>query len=724
MDTEALIQGIRNGNADEVVREFLDANPSLSLENLVAGALPLGLHDVSEALLLILLKDQPEHEAAHDHLAELFYQQKRYAECIPHYEFLCARFPDRAPAWGRLCWGYLFTRDLERLRETIRAAQRNIADGHHLSWQAGGHPSLFLSSEEADAHRARHRSCIADISRRRLNQGNVSVAEPAHENATATGILGASEIGTSRIMASGTVASSEDGAEYRFEYGNSPDGLTFSTPWRPVPGKLNAEFATSPHWTPAVYSLYAGRLFWAPDTEAYVLDWPFGKDPNHISGLGFMELVFGLHPNSCQIDGNQEIHPYESSDLRDAELLLSLNTENFDAKDFLHCLGLGNTSVYWMLTAQPVDLGAGGGSDDIQVTFRLSSDPAAWTAFGNNPQEQANFERYQHGSLDEVLSRHVGNFVFMAPFGDWRDTPTGRISIKQAILKYRDNSILHPDSGTTLIESPNAAVCDPANLTNGRRGDPDSGWFHKGPVTKPLVFRWRLAKPWNISTLVLHQDVVWPTRKCRIGVTTADGQTHSWEIDLPCDNDPLTGLRQLVIRLPGVGPCEAFFLEFLEGATTDGLGLEAVELFAADYIPPPSTVPVSVSEEIAGLRPGSTVYYRVTCRSGNKIEQGEMGSISIPADDTPLLHDVRLQTTTSDKATIQIRANAMGHETVIHWKLNDDDWRETPLGWLETAAHRYITLRALPPGRHNLKIFLKSPAGNSPPRMLTFDFSG
>ncbi len=723
MDSNELIQRIRDGSVDEAVQVFLAANPSLSLENLVAGALPWGLDDVSEALLLTLLKEQPEHEAAHDQLSEMFYRQKRYSECIPHYTFLCGRFPNRVMAYSRLCWSYFLTRDMNGLRDTVHAAQRNIVDGHHLSWQAGGPIALYLSPEDADAHRTRHGSaCAARAENRQAPPTRlVTLPVPVQSDASTATTLSASEFGTTAAVLSAAVASPIEGAEYRFEYGPARDALRQASPWRPVPGNLNAEFITSPHHTPAVYSLYAASLSWSPRAEAYVMDWPFGKDPNHLSGIGFMELMSGLWPNSCQYDGNQEINLYESCDLRDAEFTLRLHIEDVDAKDFLYCIGVGNVRTYWMLTSCPFDLSSQGDDGTVEVSFRLSSDPACWTAFGNNPTEQQNFERYQHGPLHDSLSQNVGNLVFTGAFGDWHDTPTGRIGIKGATLKYRDNSILHPDSGTVLSESPTTA-CDPANLTNGRRGDPDGGWFHRGPVSEPLVFRWRLAKPWSISTLVLHQDVVWPTRKCRIGATTAGGQTHSWEIDLPYDNDPLIGLRQLVIRLPSIGPCREFFIEFLEGATTDGLGLEAIELFAADYVPPPSTVPVSVSEEITGLSPGSTVYYRVTCRSGDKVEKGETATIVLPASDAPLLHDVRLQTISADKAIIRIRANAMGHETDIRWQLDGGDWRETPLGWLETAAHRYITLHALAPGRHNLKVLLKSPAGESPPRTLAFDF--
>ncbi|HBC06208.1 MAG TPA: hypothetical protein DC046_01340, partial [Rhodospirillaceae bacterium] len=438
--------------------------------------------------------------------------------------------------------------------------------------------------------------------------------------------------------------------------------MNAATPWRPVPGNLNAEFIASPDETPAAYSLYAADLSWNEDVGAYVMDWPFGKDPNHLSGIGFLELICGLWPNSCQFDGNQEHKPYETGDLRDAELTLDLYAENIDAKDFLFCVGLGNVSTYWMLSGAPFDLSAPKADGMNEITVRLTSDPASWTAFGNNPREQSNADRYGHGPLHDALSTHMGNLVLTATFGNWRETLTGRLGIKRAVLKYRDKSILHPDNGTRLIEHPISSISDAHNLTNGRRGDPNGGWFHSGPVTDPLAFRWQLTKPLNIATLVLHQDVAWPTRKCRIGVTTAAGQDYTWDIDLPCDNDPVTGMRHFSVRLPALGPSLTFSLELLEGAEDQGLGLEAVELFATDHIPPPSAIPVSVCEEISGLPTGAPVFYRVVCRANGEVQTGETRDLPVPPNDAPILHALSLYANARDKAIVQVRANAMGHD--------------------------------------------------------------
>jgi hypothetical protein len=722
MDPNDLVARIRDGDADNAISAFLAANPAITFENLVGGAIKWGLDDVSEILLRRLLQDQPDHEAAHDHLAELLYRQKRFEDSVPHYQFLCARFPDRAPAYSRLCWVYFELRDTARLREAVHAAQRHIADGHHLSWQAGAPVAFYLSPDEAAAHSARHKAvcdALAESRRRNLVPPLPAAAPAPAERVLSAATLGASEFGHDAAILSAAVGSTFDEAEYRFEYGPSPKEMSGTSPWRPMPGNLNAQFITSPNDTPTVYSLYAASLSWNEKAGAYVMDWPFGKDPNHVSGIGFLELICGLWPNSCQFDGNQQHMPYETGDLRDAELTLQLHAQDIDAKDFLFCVGVGNVSTYWMLSAAPFDLSAPQGDGMTEISVRLTSDPASWTAFGNNPREQSNADRYGHGPLHDALSNHMGNLVLTATFGDWRDTLTGRLGIRRAVLKYRDKSVLHPDSGTVLIESP-AGPCDPANLANGRRGTPDAGWFHAGPVTEPPVFRWRLAKPWTISTLVLHQDTVWPTRKCRIGVTAADGQSHSWEIEPPCGNDPLVGLRQFVIRLPAVGPCREFFIEFLEGAATDGLGLEAIELFATDYVPPPSPVPASVSEEVAGLRPGSTVCYRVACRAGDKTEWGETETIVLPADDMPVLHDIRLHAVSGNKAVIQVRANAMGHDTAIRWQVDDGDWRETTLGWEKTAAHRYLQVHAPVAGDHRVAVFLKSEAGESPARSISF----
>jgi hypothetical protein len=722
MDPNELIERIRGGDSDAAIHQVLAENPSLTFEGLVGGVMNWGQDDVSEILLRRLLADLPEHEAAHDHLAELLYRQRRYEECIPHYKFLCARFPDRAPAYSRLCWSYFETHNVEGLRDTLHAAQRLVVDGHHLSWQAGAPLTFYLSPDAAAVHTARHaaaRGALADGRGGRVATPHAETT-PAPARIVSAATAGASEFGRDAAVLSGAVASTIDGAEYRFEYGPSPDDLSAATPWRPVPGKLNAEFIASPDATPAVFSLYATAVSWNEDAGTYVMDWPFGKDPNHVSGIGFLELICGMWTNSCQFDGNQEHHPHETGDLRDAELTLDLYAEGIDAKDFLFCVGVGNVGTYWMLSGAPFDLSAPRADGMNEVSVRLTSDPASWTAFGNNPREQWNADRYGHGPLHDALSTHMGNLVLTATFGDWRDTITGRLGIKRAMLKYRDNSILHPDNGTRLVEHPASPDSDVHNLTNGRRGDPNGGWFHSGPVAESLVFRWQLAKPLSIATLVLHQDVAWPTRKCRIGVTSTAGQDFSWDIDLPCDNDPVTGMRQFSARLPAIGPCLAFTLELLEGAGEQGLGLEAVELFATDHVPPPSAAPVSVCEEVSGLPAGAPIFYRAVCRADGEIQTGETRDLPLPPTDAPVLHALSLYSNTEDKAVIQVRANAMGHDTIIRWRVDDGEWRETALGWEKTAAHRYLQVHGPSTGDHKMEALLKSEAGESPTRNVSF----
>ena len=544
--------------------------------------------------------------------------------------------------------------------------------------------------------------------------GEVTYNSPQRQPPSAT-TGSAAENGSTSLIMTGRVAATGDAAQYRFEYGRSPDGLVGKTPWRPVPGKRNARFVASPEWATSRSWYYGAEMTWidgpAPNLTVH---WPFAQDPNHISGIGFMELLFACWHNSCQHDGNQRAREWECSDLRDAVVSVRLNARDLDPKNYLHCLGIGNVSTYWMLSGQAVDL-SGLGDEATELTFTLPSDPAQWTIAGTNQIEQPDHERYKYGPLDHALARNQGNLVLIAPFGTPSETTTGAISIGECTVSYRDNNILHPDNGAVLIDGPSLSACDPANLTNGIYGDPDAGWFLCGHPDTPPRFVWELAAPQAITTLVIHQDPVLPTTKCRVSLSDGTNTPDTWQFDLPVPKAPFDQPALKIAAFEGSGTYSRVELELLEGAYPEGRGLQSFEIFAKNFAPPPSDLPATVSVDIQGMQPGSSVHYRVVTRTDTETAAGEVQRFDFPAENgPPLLHHVTLFGASGTKAIFQVRANAMGAAAELCWRLDDDDEHSLPLGWEQTPVHRYIVLPNVTEGTHRLTVRSRSAAGDSP----------
>ncbi|MAN80529.1 MAG: hypothetical protein CMM77_11760 [Rhodospirillaceae bacterium] len=527
-----------------------------------------------------------------------------------------------------------------------------------------------------------------------------------------------SPVGISAMTVVGRVAAGMPEAEYRFEYGTAPDELGRFTDWAPLPGPLNAHLSVSPQIAPYICRFYVGAIDWDEEEGLFFCRAPFGKDPNHISGIGFLDHLFTLRQNSLQPDGFRDIAPHEGSDLRDAEYALVLRTKGIDEKDFLHCLGAGHGENFWMLTSQPLAFSNDAPGNKLKATFRLTADPAQWTPFGNNPKEQANYDRYQYGPLNDALYRHVGSLPLEGAFGDWRDAPEGSIAFEQVTLKFRDANVLAPAHGAALECYPKGSPCDPRRVVSGIRGQAEENWYFPGVPDKPLVFRWRLPRALKTTRCVIHQDRAMPIKRARVTVFHSDEppaiDTDIAITDLPACADLLTEDAGIAIPLPGDQSVDTVILEIFEGHSAEGIGIEALEVYASDFIPSPSPDPVVVSADIGGIAPGDTVFYRIACRRGETFLAGEVRSLALPVDATPRLVQADIFRTTPEKTIIAVRGNAMGRETELRWRVDGSDWQGTSMGWEAAGVHRYITLRDLDPDApHAVTLRLESEAGTS-----------
>tara|TARA_R110001592_G_scaffold161973_1_gene394867 strand:+ start:9066 stop:11501 length:2436 start_codon:yes stop_codon:yes gene_type:complete len=522
----------------------------------------------------------------------------------------------------------------------------------------------------------------------------------------------AHEIGTSAATFTGSAAAAGSEACYRFEYGGSPDNLSRSTPWQPVPGQLNGHYHAAPRSTPNRFYFYGVHFTSAPGNPPEVeCHWPFGQDPNHVSGIGFGELLFAAFPNSCQTDGYQQLQDWEGADMRDAQVSLRLATKDFNTRDARPCFGIGSRRACWMLTEETFTLAENG---DTEIKAVLSSDRGRWTFAGNNPHEQSNADRYGYEPFTKSLANHIGNIFVFAPFGNIREMITGTMVVKDFSVTFRDKSAIHMDSGARLVQFPTSSTVDPKALTNGVRDDDFPGWFQLGPVGEtPPTFVWELAKPMEITNIILLQDIFLPTKMFRLTITGPSVSDIAIDQTMPTDLGTLSAGHHFHVNLQGAVGYTRVKLELLEGATDEGLGLQAVEVFAKDYIPPASWVPVGVVEDADMADIGARGYYRMVCKSGDTVSYGNIREFALPKTEAPLLHTASVYSIEPDKTAIRLRINPMGHSTVASWRLDVGTAGQIPCGWENVAAHRYITIHEVPHGERSLTVVLESEKGKS-----------
>lgn len=804
MKVEALVEQIRNGDAEDAIAEFLAVNTNISLENLVVSCLQWpAMEDVQEALLLAFLKENPDNPSANWAVAQILYGQQRFEEALPHYRKLLAAKEQLTRSYHGVSFGLSVIGAADELRALILEAKREIPEGEHTNWQFPvrlqslkpphrTHLQLWIREHltKIKADRLSRISAPHVVTWHPVETGSApdkpgfrlagaahginatsgffridgATDIPAEEIAsagsevslwqasfitlpgtthdvilcleTADGIVEGEpitfaagalpfamaqtgngyEIGTAAATFTGSVAAAGTDASYRFEYGVTPDDLSQSTPWKPVPGPLNGRFQAAPRQTPHRFYFYGSHYTLIdsdpPNVECH---WPFGQDPNHISGVGFLELLFAAFPNSCQFDGYQAIKEWEGADLRDARFTIRLATRDFNPKDTQPCIGISSRRACWMLSGQTLDLGRNGGSDEIEVTVNLTADRGEWTFAGNNPIEQSNAERYGYEPLGDTLGKYIGNFFMVAPFGDPRDVITGQLTPKEVTLEYRSKSVLTLGSGCRLVDYPATSTADPQALTDGVRNDEVPGWYQSGPVgDTPPTFVWELANTVEITSIVVHQDPYLPTKRFRVTISGPKVSDIVIEEQMITDIAPLNSGRQLQIGLQDAKGYDRVKLELLEGASTDGLGLKAIEAFAKDFVLPASSEPVGVLEDVAPLTKGSSVFYRVVCRAGDIQATGDVHKVALPEDETPVLHGASVHATTPGKAVIRIQINPMGHNTKAAWRLDDGTTGEIPCGWENVAAHRFISVHDVPAGDRSLTIALASEAGTSP----------
>ncbi len=547
-------------------------------------------------------------------------------------------------------------------------------------------------------------------------------------------------VGMTGAVLCGTVAATAPGAQYRVEYGAQATALEHSTPWRPVPPPRLARardllYRQSGHWQPMSTSFSLKPIHaehGIPGGEGRLclrFGAPFARDRNQLNGIGSHEMPLGFNWARGSAGHGLSVGAGQM-DLRDAQLTFTVRGAALtqrgaalhfwigrDAED-----AAGPFTSQWALTAAPFPDQALEDGHWHDVTFALPDDPRAWTYTGNNPAEQGpRAARYRRLPLHDTLSGNNHTFVLIFAFGSPRTPPLGSLDLYAVSARYRDHSLLSAAAGSQLVESPQSGVCDPSHVTDGIRGEDAALWTSGEAPAYPLSFRWRLSRPARITHFQINQHPYWPARQAEVwGTDDAGVPALLWSGPLPDGRASSHDPPHCRVETPNAPKrCVAVELRLLSGYGDSRCGVEGFELYGEGAVFTGDGDSCTVSEEVAGLTPGTTLFYRVVIDDAGRRTESGIAAVSLPADSQPVLESATpLERGAGSPACVAIRGNAMGLETALwaEWISADGavaKGEPVSLGCQPTARHIYCVPPAPRGAAGRLWIHARNAAGET-----------
>lgn len=630
---------------------------------------------------------------------------------------------DRVGHWMRMA--FVRERSLPSEQKQVwREACENLTQGFHF--QPG------IAASIIDAENGKSGTLLACIDGGKKVRGFLTEFDPAiiepMTRATAAPLITHMEIetraaepcGQDKMSLCGRIEGMNHSASYYFRYSSDIDDLCFVTPRSRVPAgkvglvrdsgsnlfkRINA-FCNEMHFdeveNPASQAL---------DQYSMRLDWPFGKDRNHLDGIGVIDLLLGWKTAAQHLplmDSKPESprfpttpFPSEGIDLRDAELTITYRSNDLNLKNFAPVAWIhGRTGTAyseghddlaaWALTG---DMTQNAFMDDgmaHKAVFTLSGHSNDWSFCGSNTAEMGEaMYRYTYAPIESVLSNNLGGNVCLAFIGgDELDTPEGSLEILDISLRYRSRSLLVEGQGATLIKSPSTSINSPTQLTDGTLGILEAYWFAKIDDVDPLDLEWQLRGMAQIESFVIRQNTLAPSQEFEIALSS-DGETFNTvfqgEMD-DVDVDPAKwgdqsldpgnpGLCQLVV-LPQPMEARHIRLRLCSGYQEKWLGLDSFEVFGTGLAPIPCGGEFTFAEIIDDLTPGSEVFYQLIVDDGNELHSGDVLSAMMPSGDEPQILDASAMRTSAGGIEVQVRTRAAGAMASLCVKVLDMDDRE------------------------------------------------
>lgn len=529
-------------------------------------------------------------------------------------------------------------------------------------------------------------------------------------------------VGLDSVSMNGRLAGFEIPTQYYFRYGTKPDALSEKTPVRDMPaGRFGRVRDTGENLFRRISANAAALVFKKPEgleaqsdmpirfpKVAMCLEWPFGKDRNHLNGIGIIDLVFGWNTQAQKygtLAGQKRAegyptlsYPGESIDLRDAVVSYTYRSESLDAKAFspvawIH--GRTGTAFFpesyddltaWAVTddSKPKSFVADGGWHRLE--FDLPGQSTKWSFCGSNTEEMGKgMARYTYAPIQKIQRDNVGGNVCLAfVHGDDLDTPEGSIDLAQLEMSYRSRSLLGPGQEAVLLVPALNASGDVERLTDGSIGDIESCWISELNPDEPIDLIWRLRDGADIESFKLYQCVLAPAKGLEIALST-DGQAFQdvWHGDL--DDTPespaewgVSGGNDEICVVGLASPVRAQYVRLrVKSAYRQGIaGLDAFEVFGQGLPFIPSPGEFTFSENIEDLEVGTPFFAQLVAENTDGVFEGDVVEICRPDRDVPYILSGSVIERCDDMARIALRTIAMGSMATLRVVLTSGQGEE------------------------------------------------
>jgi tetratricopeptide (TPR) repeat protein len=682
-------------------------------------------------------------------LARTLNHEKRFEDLLPIAEKLSELQPDNSEWYGYMAWGHYARGETEKCREVIAKGLKHGNNG--INFQPGARiplagPSRTQVLLARNSQAAELIEGLKALYEQPSNQTRPTLAPAQKETPAEIGGTEGVWKGNTGAVVAGTIGGTTLATEYFFAYGTDENNLESQTETRWVPpGRSNriCQQAVDALHEWQVYAVESEVIGNDPDPEspdafAFRLISPFGKDRNHMNGIGIADLFLGWYGRWLVREDQTECERANALDLRDAEVELVLRPKGLDARDFLIAGNVqsntgkqSTTDMWdwapWALTGQLIDPETLDEENWNRLTFRFNASPRSWSFCSNTPEEQTSAARYTYHPLGDVLSRHQGNIWFWFLLGDAQDPPEGAIDLRSLEIRYRNWSILTPESGTALIGFPEDSLSDPHCLTNGWIDNPDEMWFSAPQPKTPQEFIWRLPVGAAPKAVKVHQNTLRPAKTIEI-LISADGEKFQalGRVDLseakPIDKVPPV----VMISLEGL-PASHLKLVIHSGHQDDFWGLDGIEVFDDGVPPIPELEPASVSEEIDDLEPGQKLYFQLVAENAADESRGPVTAIDIPATQIPAITDGRCLKQSGNRTMLFLEIMPCGLDTEVRALITGPDGKTWEGPVLDTGCNpsvRHLAYVVDCPGKngaYKAEITAKNEIGESEPFTLEWE---
>jgi len=398
-------------------------------------------------------------------------------------------------------------------------------------------------------------------------------------------------------------------ATWYVEYGATAD-YGAQTPARALPGRLAAHFRED--WTEGLNGWNGGfqGTSLVPRVEGdrvflrYTDMGAAENDVNHLDGVGLIHLPMYGYPGNVQSGVIEQPSLYLGGghpDLRGAKMSMSVRGVDWVPKgttlgtwtqmdlDASMADQVPVRRANWAHTGEPFgDLLLSGDWEDAHWTLRNRT--VDWTYSGQYGARNAYLYKELDGALGDV---NVDIFPAQLLYVDMFDLPSGGFDFDTLAIDFRNHSVVIPSNGGSLVTSP-AEGGDPAALVDGFRFGDSHEWI--GAAAPGHVFRYTLARPVTLTSVLIHNSVTAPSTLVEVRVSD-DGE-HFVSIgarEIPTTSpygpnflfhhqfelDPVT-TRELPLHDKPIVALEVEILAGPEGADSWGLG--EIEAYGAGAI--------------------------------------------------------------------------------------------------------------------------------------------